>query len=141
MLGRVGTAAAYAKLVEALTADPRVRLLYAFGSTVHGTRGPLGDLDVAVLLARRPSFEEEIDLRARVAQVEPEADLLVLNEAPPALRFEVITGGICLFARDEREQAEFEITSLSRFLDLQPVRDVQREYLRARVEARRGAAD
>jgi hypothetical protein len=43
-------------------------------------------------------------------------------------------------ARDPREQAEFEIVGLSRFLDFQPVRRVQQEYLRARVEERRGSA-
>ena len=67
-------------------------------------------------------------------------DLVILNEAPPALRFEIVTSGRCLLARDPREQAEFEIVSLSRFLDFQPVRRVQQEYLRARVEERRGAA-
>jgi hypothetical protein len=131
--------ARYAPLVDALVRDPRVRLIYAFGSAVHDQAGPLSDLDMAVLLAARPSWDEERELRARLTEVAPRLDLILLNDAPPVLRYEIITGGRCLFARDEREQAEFEITSLSRFLDFQPFRRIQQEYLRARVEERRGA--
>ena len=131
---------AYARAVEILSGDEHVRLVYAFGSGAHGTGGPLSDLDVAVLLRWHPTWDEERALWARLAPLAPRVDLVVLNEAPPALRFEVITGGRCLLARDPREQAEFEILSLSRFLDFQPVRRVQQEYLRARVEERRGAA-
>jgi hypothetical protein len=131
----------YDQLVEVLSADPRVRLVYAFGSSAAGTAGPLSDVDVAALLGGRLGWDEERELRGRLAAVAPGVDLVILNDAHPALRFEVITGGRCLFARDAREQAEFEIVSLSRFLDFQPVRRVQQEYLRARVEERRGATD
>jgi predicted nucleotidyltransferase len=133
--------ARYGPLVDALARDPRVRLAYAFGSAVHDQAGPLSDLDLGVLLTVRPSWDEEREFRARLTAVEPRVDLVLLNDAPPVLRYEIITGGRCLFTRDEREQAEFEITSLSRFLDFQPVRRVQQEYLRARVEERRGTQD
>ncbi len=130
----------YDRLVELLASDPRVRLVYAFGSAARDTAGPLSDIDVAVLLQAPPTWDEGRELRAAVAALDPRFDLVLLNEAFPALRFEILTGGRCLLARDPREQAEFEITSLSRFLDFQPVRRVQQEYLRARVEERRGSA-
>jgi len=132
------TSERYEPLVHLLSGDDRVRLVYAFGSAARGEAGPRSDIDLGILLASRPSWEEERDLRADVAAVAPAVDLVVLNDAPPALRFEVVTGGRCLLARDPAEQAEFEITSLSRFLDFQPVRRIQQEYLRARVEERRG---
>jgi len=130
----------YEPVREALASDARVRLVYAFGSAARGASGPLSDLDVAALLDRRPSWDEERELRARLAEVEPKVDLVVLNAAPPVLRYEVVTGGRCLLARDEAEQAEFEITSLSLFLDFQPFRRVQQRYLRERVEQRLGAS-
>jgi hypothetical protein len=83
----------------------------------------------------RALYERVAELPATDARVR-----VILNSAPPALRYEIVTSGRCLFARDAREQAEFEIVSPSRFLDFQPVRRVQQEYLRARVEGRRGAA-
>jgi hypothetical protein len=130
----------YERLVEVLAADPRVRLVYAFGSAASNVAGPLSDVDVGVLLERRLDWDAERELRGRLAAVAPRVDVVILNEAPPALRFEIVTSGRCLLARDPREQAEFEIVSLSRFLDFQPVRRVQQQYLRARVEERRGAA-
>ncbi|HLK12295.1 MAG TPA: nucleotidyltransferase domain-containing protein [Candidatus Binatia bacterium] len=126
--------------MELLKADPRVRLVYAFGSAASGVTGPLSDVDVAVLLDAPLAWDAERELRGRLGMLVPRLDLVILNEASPALRFEVVTSGRCLLARDAREQAEFEIVSLSRFLDFQPVRRVQQEYLRARLEERRGAA-
>jgi hypothetical protein len=46
---------------------------------------------------------------------------VVLNDAPPVLRNEVVARGRCLLARTSGERAEFEIASLSRHLDFQPV--------------------
>jgi hypothetical protein len=134
------TPGVYERVMETLAADPRVRLVYAFGSAASDTAGPLSDVDVAVLLDRHLDWDAERELRGHLDVVAPRTDLVILNQAPPALRFEVITNGRCLFARDPREQAEFEIVGLSRFLDFQPVRRVQQEYLRARVEERRGSA-
>jgi hypothetical protein len=129
----------YERLVELLSAGPRVRLVYAFGSAAQDAAGPLSDIDLAVLLDARLDWDAERELRGRVDAVASRVDLVILNDAPPALRFEVITSGRCLFTRDAREQADFEIVSLSRFLDFQPVRRIQQQYLRARVENRRGA--
>jgi predicted nucleotidyltransferase len=130
---------AYQAVLGILRADPRVVAVYAFGSAARG-QPDAGDLDVAVLLDRRLDWEAERELRAAVLAAEPRADLVVLNDAPPALRWEVLTGGQCLLGRDPRAQAEFEIVSLSRFLDFQPVRRVQADYLRSRVAERRGSA-
>ena len=132
--------AAYDRLVELLAADRRVRLVYAFGSAANGVAGPLSDVDVAVFFDARLEWDSERELRGHLAASVPAVELVVLNEAPPTLRFEIVTTGRCLFARDAREHAEFEIVSLSRFLDFQPVRRLQQEYLRARVGERRGAA-
>jgi predicted nucleotidyltransferase len=130
---------AYERIVAALAPDLGVRLIYAFGSSARGAPGAR-DVDVAVLLARRPTWDEERMLRAAVAAAEPRADLVVLNDAPPALRREVLAGGRCLLARSEAERAELEILSLARDLDFQPMRRVQDAYMRARVGERRGAA-
>lgn len=127
-----------APALAVLGAQHRVRLVYGFGSAFDGTAGPLSDVDLAVLVDGPLGWNEEQELRSRVAEVLPRVDLVVLNDAPLVLRFEVVTAGRCLFARDAREQADFEILSLSRFLDFQPMRRVQQAYLRARVEERRG---
>jgi predicted nucleotidyltransferase len=123
-----------------LGTDRRIRLVYVYGSTEDPDRKNVRDLDLAVLAQPPFSFDEILKLAADLAcETGVRVDLVSLHDAPPTLRYEIITGGRCLFARDEREQAEFELNSLSRFLDFQPFRRVQQEYIRARVEERRGA--
>jgi hypothetical protein len=133
------TREAYDRILPWLRADPRVLLVYGFGSSMRGDGPVPRDVDVAVLLDRPLDWQDEGALRSSVTEIEPRADLVVLNGAPPALCWEVVSGGGCLFARDPRTRAEFEIRSLSRFQDFQPVRRVQQRYLRARVRERRGS--
>jgi len=127
-------------LLEFFHADPRVRLAYAFGSQVHGDAGPLSDVDVAVLLSEPLDFDAERQLRADLLAIEPAIDLVILNDATVVLRHEVVTGGRCLLWRDEAERAAFEMDTLSRYLDFQPFRRVQQQYLQQRVEQRRGTS-
>jgi len=128
------------RAVAHLRARPEVRLVYLFGSAARGEAGPGSDLDLGVLIGRRLAYDEERLLRADLADVAPEVDLVLLDGAVPALLFEVIDGGRCVFARDGREQAEFELRGLSRFLDFQPFRRAQDRWRRERVEARRAAS-
>jgi predicted nucleotidyltransferase len=126
---------------KVLRGDSRVVLVYLFGSTARGSQGPLSDVDVAVLLQRKLSWDEERELRADVGEAAPGVDLVLLNDAPPVLRREVIVGGTLLFSRSPHRQVEFEITALSRCMDMQPIRRVQDGYLRARLKERRGTPD
>lgn len=126
------------RIVRELSRDSGVRLVYLFGSTARGEAGPESDIDLAVVLEERPDWERERGLRARVASAGgAPVDLVILNDAGVVARHEVVTGGRCLFARDVREQAEFEIQAISQYLDFQPVLRLQDQYLRERVEERR----
>ncbi len=55
--------------------------------------GPLSDVDVAVLLDARLDWDAEPELRGRLGAVVPRIDPLILNQAPPALCFEIVTTG------------------------------------------------
>lgn len=130
------------RLVEDLRNDPAVRLVYLFGSRARDDAREGSDTDLGVLLDRAPDWERERQLRARIeALLGSRADVVILNEAGVVLRHEVVTGGRCLLARELREEAEFEISALSQYLDFQPILRLEEEYLRARLaERRRGAA-
>ncbi len=64
-------------------------------------------------------------------------DLVSLTLAPPLLLRDVVRDGVVLVCRDEDERAEFELRAISTYLDTEHLRRVQREYQRARAEARR----
>jgi predicted nucleotidyltransferase len=63
-----------------------IRLLLQFGSTVSGRTHPRSDVDLAVLLGRRPeSLDAQLDLVSDVAALLPggEADIAIINGADP----------------------------------------------------------
>jgi predicted nucleotidyltransferase len=89
-------------------ADPNVVAAWAFGSARDGAVRPGGDADVGVLLARRPTFDEQLDLLGRLQDALrlDEVDLVILNDANVYLRFEAVSGKR-LFVRDLSQTADF----------------------------------
>jgi predicted nucleotidyltransferase len=88
--------------------EANVVAAWAFGSARDGELRPGSDADVGVLLARRPTFDEQLDLLGRLQDALrlDEVDLVILNDANPILRFEVVSGRR-LFTRDLSAMAEF----------------------------------
>ena len=120
-----------------LSADPRVRLGYLYGSAARGEDGPKSDLDVAVWLVPSPSPDDEARLlEALEVAAGRTVDLVLLDEAPPLLAREVLADGIVLVCRDDDERAEFELRLRALYLDTNHLREVQRHYLRERVGKR-----
>jgi predicted nucleotidyltransferase len=123
-----------------LARNPRVLLVYTFGSSVHGP-GPVRDVDVAVLTAPRVSLDELLRARADlVAATGAPIDLISLNDASIALAHEVVAGGVCLFARTPDIETEFVTRARTRYWDFKPYRDEQWRLAGQRAgERRRGA--
>jgi len=131
-----------------LAEDPRVLAVYGFGSRARGEAGPRSDVDVAVLLAgpwhERPSLRDELRLRSRVTEAlhRDDVDLVILNGAPPLLRFEVVSANGRLFTRDDEASDRWEHRSIMEYLDTAHLRKVQQDYAReARREAVAGAEE
>ena len=119
-----------------------VLLAYLYGSHARGTAGPLSDVDVAVLLEGEPSARECFQVRLDVigAMMEmlqrDDVDVVVLNEAPPALAFRVIRDGVLLHARSEAMRTGYVARITIEYLGFQPCLAL---YERAILErARRG---
>jgi predicted nucleotidyltransferase len=117
-----------------------VSLAYVFGSAAQGRERPDSDLDVAVLFADDVPRERYGELRVQLLTElvglthTNDVDLVVLNEAPPLLAFQVIDGGRLLLG-DRREQVRFETRAIQRYIDTAPIRRKLEAALRARVAA------
>jgi len=87
---------------------PDVVAAWAFGSAQDGQVRPGSDVDIGVLMARPPTFDEQLDLLGRLQDTLglDEVDLVILNDANPILRFEAVSGRR-LFTRDLLALAEF----------------------------------
>jgi len=101
----------------------RVRVAYLFGSYGKGKAGPLSDLDIAVLLDGRLGKREIFDLRLRLINgissilKTDKLDVVVMNNAPLLLNYNIISEGRILDSKDELERVMFETRILSRYLD------------------------
>jgi len=114
-------------VVSILAAEPAVSLGYLFGSAARDRLTPLSDIDVAVLLDGRP--ETRTDLLDRLAEALSRSlgtdaiDLVMLNAAPPPIRYRVIRDGVLMVCRDQKIRERFEADTVRRYLDFKPLRD------------------
>ncbi|MFQ6065543.1 MAG: nucleotidyltransferase domain-containing protein [Candidatus Bathyarchaeia archaeon] len=106
-----------------MESQEHVRVAYLFGSYARGETGPLSDFDIAVLLDRELGKQETFDLRLRLINAissilkTNKFDLVVMNNAPLLLNFNIIREGKVLNSKDETERVIFETQILSRYLD------------------------
>jgi predicted nucleotidyltransferase len=82
--------------------------LYIFGSVAESRAHAESDLDIGVLLDRRrypdenSRFHQRLLLSMTFSRIEgPDADVVILNDAPPLLGRAIITRGKRVICRDE----------------------------------------
>ena len=111
-------------LRDALTRDPRVAYALLFGSAARGTAHVGSDLDVAIGLRAGVTLEPR-EVGALIADLERAAgravDLVLLNEAPPALAYRVFRDGVVLVEQDHRALADRKARAVLDYLDFRPL--------------------
>lgn len=117
-----------------LAKDPRVQAIYGFGSRARGKPGRRSDVDLGVLLVSDEplSLREELLLRAEVVEElrRDDIDLVILNQAPPLLAYEVVAADCRLFSRDDKVSDRFEARTAMRCFDTEWLRRTQQRYAR-----------
>ena len=110
------------ELTEYFSSKDNIMLAYLFGSTVRGDTGRLSDVDIGVLLDEKLSKEDRFDLELKlISEIaalikKNKIDLVVLNEAPLLLAYNVIKNGVILKS-NEAERVKFETKTLSMYMD------------------------
>jgi len=112
---------------SALSADPRIGYALVFGSTARGTAHAHSDLDVAIGLA--PGVRLTVlEIGAITAALEAAAgravDLVLLDEAPPALAYRVFRDGRTIFVRDRAAFVDRKARAILEYLDWKPIEDI-----------------
>lgn len=125
-----------AALRAVLEAAPEVVVAYLFGSQATGTAGPASDVDVAVLTSGALPPARRLELTADLQDAVPgrRVDLVVLDDAPPALGYRVLRDGIALLVRDEAARVRHHAGVLDRYFDTEPLRRELDRAQRLRVE-------
>jgi predicted nucleotidyltransferase len=118
-------------------ADSRgAEAVYLFGSVAGDAAGPDSDVDVGVLLTRRPESTlagQPFDLADTLERLlGRRVDLVVLNTAPADLRIRVLRNGHLVFESEPSARVRFEVATRNEFFDLEPILS---RYRRPRVTA------
>lgn len=128
-----------ARLKEYLTQQwrgPELRTAYLFGSTAtgHGWK-TIQDVDVAVVFAAGYRLENGERLKEELERLLDSAvDVVVLNESPPLLWYEVLLNGQLIWCADESERVEHEVRSLMQYYDLEPQRQRLANDIRTMIQ-------
>lgn len=110
------------KTIESvLIKDPQIVFALLFGSQAHGDAFPFSDIDIAIYTMKDTEYDSQYKFLlmhklSKALNVE-NVDLIILNNAPPVLRYEILTTGILIFCRDDDLYAEFYSLSLREYFD------------------------
>jgi predicted nucleotidyltransferase len=128
------------RVKRALLPIAGVQAAFLFGSRATGRARPDSDIDIAVLLENAPPSHERKGvlwplLTALGSELRSDrVDLVVLNEAPPKLAFQVLKQGLVAFARDPVELHRFRVRTYSLHADYEPVERFFREVTKRRAQ-------
>lgn len=106
-----------------LAADPRVAYALVFGSSARGTMTPFSDLDVAVGIKPGVAVDHRW-IGGLTAQLEHSTgrtvDLVVLEDASPALAYRIFRDGRLLFEADRSARVREQAYAMLKYLDFRP---------------------
>jgi predicted nucleotidyltransferase len=111
------------KLRKLFKDDPKILLAYLFGSQARQQVNPLSDVDLAVLVKKPFSLDDEAILISEIASIlETERlDLVILNYASTLLKFKIIAEGRALYCEGEGVRTSFEENIIGEYLFLKPI--------------------
>jgi predicted nucleotidyltransferase len=129
------------RAAQHLARDPRVRLVYLFGSAADPARGVVRDVDLAVWTDPPLAQDELLRVRADlVLAVGGEIDLVSLNDTSVVLAWEIADSGRCLYAADADTETAFVTRARSRYWDFKPFLEEQWRLAGERLEERQHGA-
>ena len=111
-----------AKVIKGvLEKHAEVKLAYVFGSWAEGRATGRSDVDVAVYVGGRLGWRDYVALKNELEDaVGRPVDLVVLDDAPPALAYQAVARGELIMAVDMGLMADVEAKVVKEWLDLRP---------------------
>ena len=123
-------------IINKLKKRPEVLAVYLFGSSIHGKKGKLSDLDVGVIFydpqqilkeAKHSlkAYGELFDIFAPLANIltgtADKLDLVFLQRTPLTLQKEVLLKGKLIYVKNQEKFLDYKEKTLLSYADLKPV--------------------
>lgn len=109
------------KLAGYFNKQAEIKVAYLFGSMAKGRVGRLSDVDIAIFIDERLERNKRNDLQLKILSDliallnTDKIDIVVMNELPILMKYNIIKNGIIL--KDDEERAKIEAKILSEYLD------------------------
>ncbi len=114
-----------------------ILLVFIFGSAVSSRFTRQSDLDIAVLFSNRPDASDVLKIRNEAAgATDREIDLVVLNDASPVIRMQVLRDGKLIKGAKNAIYGNFFVKTVKEYDDLKHIRkEAEENILRGRTYA------
>jgi len=120
--------------------DEHEEILFAiiFGSTAKGTANKISDVDIAVMIS--PNFNESFPFGYQAELITDfmrilkrnGVDVVILNEAPIALKHEILRYGKFIYVRDKQARIKFQVDTINQYEDYKMLYKIHIEAMRKR---------
>lgn len=113
---------------------------YLFGSYARENQDQMSDVDIALLFYDELSIEQMNKLELSIWQQltailqTDEIDLVVLNQAPLSMQFEIIRTGKVICNNDNARRIDFEINTCASYWDFKKIKDEYDGYSLTRLK-------
>ena len=125
------------RLNKCLSKHNDIAFAFLFGSSVHDQSSVFSDVDIAIYFAGTTDFYRINNLREELsALLGKEIDIVVLNNASPILRMQVLKKGRLIVDLNRRLYHAFFSNTVKEYDDLKRNRkDIEDNILRGRIYA------
>ncbi len=116
------------KVSQYFNNSPGVIAAYVFGSLAKEKTNQFSDIDIAILMGNELKESSYSDFRLKFmtdlsSALEKETDVIILNQAPPFLKYQIFKYGKTVFERDVRRSRAFKAKSILEYFDFKPIKD------------------
>ncbi|TVQ01777.1 MAG: nucleotidyltransferase domain-containing protein [Balneolaceae bacterium] len=125
------------KISDYISGLENVAVAFLFGSQLSGNVHPESDVDIAILFTSGnvPTNDMQLDLKDRLSRIlKSEADVVVLNNASPIIKMQVLKNGKKIIELDRRAYVHFFVRTINEYDDLKRVRAInENNILKGRI--------
>ena len=90
-----------------------------FGSYAQNRIRENSDIDIAIYLKENIDIDTYLEIKMNLSEVlKREVDLVILNNAPPLLKYEIYKNNILLFSRDKTLESKYKVKTLFEYSDI-----------------------